>query len=88
MRWPRRPVAGLFALAVGGSAAGVLTLMLGGAAMILIEPEEALAWATAITERRQAIPSFYDGLRAQVVADSVLDSHARRSWIDIPPEPL
>ena len=51
MRWPRRPVAGLLFLAVGGSAAGVLTLMLGGAAMILVEPEEALAWATAITER-------------------------------------
>src|SRR5688572_27109214 len=49
-----------------------------------------LVWefVSAICEERQAVPSFYDGLRAQVVADSVLESHARRTWIDIPSEPL
>lgn len=41
---------------------------------------------SAICERREAIPSFYDGLQAQVVADSVLQSHAERRWIDIPAE--
>jgi predicted dehydrogenase len=48
-----------------------------------------LMWefVSAIVERRQAVPSFYDGLKAQVVADAVLQSHARRAWIDIAAEP-
>jgi len=48
-----------------------------------------LVWefVSAITEGRPAVPDFYDGLRAQIVADSVLESHARRRWIDIPAEP-
>ena len=41
----------------------------------------------AVREQRQAIPSFYDGLQAQTVADSVLESHAHHTWIDIPSEP-
>jgi predicted dehydrogenase len=48
-----------------------------------------LVWefVSAICERRQAVPSFYDGLRAQVVADAVLQSHVERRWIEIPEEP-
>jgi predicted dehydrogenase len=48
-----------------------------------------LAWefVSAIVERREAVPSFYDGLNAQIVADAVLDSYARRTWIDTPPAP-
>ncbi len=48
-----------------------------------------LVWefVSAIAEGRDAEPSFYDGLRAQTVADSVLQSHAERRWIDIPAEP-
>lgn len=48
-----------------------------------------LAWefVSAIVERRDAVPSFADGLNAQVVADAVLESHARRAWVEIP-EPL
>ncbi|MBI3461460.1 MAG: Gfo/Idh/MocA family oxidoreductase [Planctomycetes bacterium] len=48
-----------------------------------------LAWEfiSAIVEARQAVPSFYDGLRAQIIADSVLKSHAERRWVDIPAEP-
>jgi len=48
-----------------------------------------LVWefVSAICEQRDAVPSFYDGLMAQVVADSVLKSHAERRWIDIPQEP-
>jgi len=48
-----------------------------------------LMWefVSAIVEGRDAVPSFYDGLRAQVVADSVLRSHVERRWIDIPDEP-
>jgi predicted dehydrogenase len=45
-----------------------------------------LAWEfiSAIVEKRRAIPSFVDGLNAQIVADSVLKSHETRSWVDIP----
>jgi predicted dehydrogenase len=48
-----------------------------------------LMWefVSAIVGRRDAVPSFYDGLRSQVVADAVLQSHAERRWLDIPAEP-
>jgi predicted dehydrogenase len=48
-----------------------------------------LVWefVSAIVEGREAVPSFYDGLRAQIVADAVLQSHRDRAWIDIPEEP-
>ena len=39
---------------------------------------------SAIAEGRPAVPSFYDGLNAQLVADAVLESHAQRKWIDTP----
>jgi predicted dehydrogenase len=49
-----------------------------------------LVWefVSAIVEGREATPSFYHGLTAQVVADSVLDSYAQRRWLDIPREPI
>ena len=45
-----------------------------------------LAWEfiSAIVEGRPAVPSFVDGLNAQIVADAVLESHSSRSWVDIP----
>jgi predicted dehydrogenase len=48
-----------------------------------------LMWefVSAIVEGRDAIPSFYDGLKAQIVADAVLRSHAERKWVEIPAEP-
>jgi predicted dehydrogenase len=48
-----------------------------------------LVWefVSAICDRRDAVPSFYDGLRAQLVADAVLQSHTQRRWINIPDEP-
>ena len=42
---------------------------------------------SAIVEQRDAVPSFYDGLRAQVVADAVLESYDQKKWIEIPEEP-
>ena len=44
-----------------------------------------LMWefVSAIVEGRQAVPSFLDGLNAQIVADAVLESHAQRRWIDV-----
>ncbi len=49
-----------------------------------------LVWefVSAITQGRAAVPSYYDGLRAQIVADAVLRSHAERTWIEIPEEPV
>lgn len=48
-----------------------------------------LVWefVSAIVENREAVPSFLDGLRAQVVADAVLKSHATRRWMAIENEP-
>jgi len=49
-----------------------------------------LMWefVSAILDKRDAVPSFYDGLRAQIVADSVLQSFAEKRWVPIPDEPL
>jgi hypothetical protein len=41
-------------------------------------------FVSAIVEKRPAVPSFYDGLNAQLVADAVLESHRQRCWIDVP----
>jgi len=48
-----------------------------------------LAWefVSAIVEGRPAAPSFYDGLKAQTVADAVLRSYDERRWVDLPREP-
>jgi predicted dehydrogenase len=45
-----------------------------------------LVWefVSAIVEKRQAAPSFYDGLNAQLVADAVLTSYETRSWVPTP----
>jgi len=45
-----------------------------------------LVWefVSAIVERRPAVPSFADGLRAQQVADAVLASYRDRRWMDVP----
>jgi predicted dehydrogenase len=49
-----------------------------------------LVWefVSAIAEKRQAVPDFLDGLRAQVIADAVLESLRTRRWVDVEgPEP-
>lgn len=48
-----------------------------------------LVWefVSAIAEHRPAAPSFYDGWRAQRVADAVLTSYEARRWIEIAEEP-
>ena len=47
-----------------------------------------LVWefVSAIVDGRDAIPSFYDGLQAQIVADAVLQSYDQRRWIEIADE--
>lgn len=49
-----------------------------------------LVWefVSAIVEKRQAIPSFRDGLNAQIVADAVLESCEKRAWVPTPVAPL
>lgn len=48
-----------------------------------------LVWefVSAIVEQRDAVPDFYDGLRAQIVADAVLQSYQKKTWVEIPDEP-
>ena len=48
-----------------------------------------LIWefVSAIVDRRQAVPSFRDGLNAQIVADAVLESQQRRCWIEVSQAP-
>ena len=48
-----------------------------------------LVWefVSAILEDRPAVPSFYDGWHAQVVADAVLEAYGQRRWIATPPPP-
>jgi predicted dehydrogenase len=41
-------------------------------------------FVSAILERRAAVPSFLDGLNAQIVADAVLEAYSRRTWVDTP----
>jgi predicted dehydrogenase len=45
-----------------------------------------LVWefVSAILANRPAVPSFYDGLNAQIIADAVLESYARRTWVETP----
>lgn len=48
-----------------------------------------LIWefVSAILENRPAVPSFWDGLNAQLVADAVLESYDKRCWIATPHAP-
>ncbi len=43
---------------------------------------------SAIREQRPAVPSFYDGLTAQIVADAVLQSSDGAGWVNVPQEPV
>jgi predicted dehydrogenase len=45
-----------------------------------------LVWEfiSAIVAKRQAEPSFLDGLNAQIVADAVLTSFEKRTWVKTP----
>jgi predicted dehydrogenase len=54
-----------------------------GAAATVFRYDLMWEFISAIVERRAAVPSFLDGLNAQIVADAVLESHAKRSWIEL-----
>ena len=40
-------------------------------------------FVSAIVERREAVPSFADGLAAQRVADAVIESYNQRRWVEL-----
>ena len=46
--------------------------------------DQAWEFVSAIREERDAVPSFYDGMRAQIVAEAILQSHEERRWVDVP----
>ena len=46
--------------------------------------DQAWEFVSAIREGRDCVPSFYHGMRAQAVADSILQAAAERRWVDIP----
>jgi len=45
--------------------------------------DQAWEFISAIREGRDCRPSFYDGMRAQAVADTILQAASERRWIDI-----
>ena len=40
-------------------------------------------FVSAIVEGRQAIPSYLEGWRAQMVADATIQSFDQRRWVDL-----
>jgi len=49
--------------------------------------DQAWEFISAIREGRDAHPSFYEGMRAQAVADSIMLAVAERRWVDVPDVP-
>jgi predicted dehydrogenase len=49
--------------------------------------DQAWEFISAIREGRDPVPSFYEGVRAQAVADSILQAVAERRWVDVPDVP-
>jgi predicted dehydrogenase len=45
--------------------------------------DQALEFVTAIQEKRECQPSFYDGMRCQAVIDAVVRSSAERRWVTL-----
>ena len=49
--------------------------------------DQAWEFISAIREGRDCVPTFYHGMRAQVVAEAILEAAASRRWVDIPGAP-
>ncbi len=50
--------------------------------------DQAWEFICAIREGRDCVPSFHDGMRAQVVAEAILEAAATRRWVDVPDCPV
>lgn len=46
--------------------------------------DQAWEFVSAVREGRECLPSFYHGMRAQAVADSILEAVASRRWVEVP----
>ncbi|MBM3279511.1 MAG: Gfo/Idh/MocA family oxidoreductase [Candidatus Handelsmanbacteria bacterium] len=47
--------------------------------------DQAWEFVSAIRQGRECLPSFYHGMRAQAVADAILEAAASRRWVEVPP---
>jgi predicted dehydrogenase len=50
--------------------------------------DQAWEFVSALREGRECVPSFYHGMRAQAVADAILQAAAERRWVEIPECPV
>ncbi|HXF64337.1 MAG TPA: Gfo/Idh/MocA family oxidoreductase, partial [Caldilineaceae bacterium] len=55
-----------------------------GDPVIAFRYDQAWEFISAIREGREAVPSFYHGMRAQAVADAILQAAAERRWVEVP----
>jgi predicted dehydrogenase len=46
--------------------------------------DQAWEFVSAIREGRECVPSFYHGMRAQAVADVILEAASSRRWMEVP----
>ncbi|MBM3264894.1 MAG: Gfo/Idh/MocA family oxidoreductase [candidate division Zixibacteria bacterium] len=46
--------------------------------------DQAWEFVSAIRENRDCLPSFYHGMRAQVVAETIVESAVSRRWVNVP----
>lgn len=46
--------------------------------------DQAWEFVCAVRQGRECMPSFYHGMRAQAVADAILEAAASRRWIEVP----
>jgi predicted dehydrogenase len=45
--------------------------------------DQEVEFISAIQENRDAVPSFYEGVRCQAVIDAVVQSAMERRWVDV-----
>ncbi len=55
-----------------------------GDPMQIFRYDQAWEFVSAIREGRDCLPSFYHGMRAQVVAEAIVEAVATRQWVNVP----
>jgi predicted dehydrogenase len=55
-----------------------------GDPMQIFRDDQAWEFVSAIREGRDCLPSFYHGMRAQVVAEAIVEAAATRQWVNVP----
>lgn len=59
-----------------------------GDPVVTFRYDQAWEFVSAIRAGRDCMPSFWHGMRAQAVADAILEAAATRRWVDIPDCPV